>query len=250
MLDRFASGAAVQKRWITLALLLLAARAQAQSLDLPVIREGDSWTYQSTVEDRGGWRRTQTETVVLRAGLDGIELSSKAAGSVMPPSDRLTGRDWSRIRSVDGREMVVNQPLSFPLRVGKSWVVEYSENHPNRQHSREGIRTTYTVAGWEDVDVPGGHFHALKIEASGRWSAELAPSASALAASRLDAQGATTVTQTSGTIPSSVTGRTYKAFWYVPAVKKWVKSVEETYDPNGVRTTRFTDELLSCKLAR
>ncbi len=239
----------VQTSWIALALLLLAAGARAQSLDLPTIREGDSWTYQSTVEDRAGWRRTEAETVVVRASRDEIELSSKPVGSSMPPRDRLTGPDWSRIRSVDGRELVVNRPLSFPLRIGKSWVVEYSEDHPNRQHSSEHVRATYTVVGWQDVDVPGGHFHALKIEASGQWSAVMAPAASAFAASRVDPQGATAVTTTTRTIPSRATGRIYKAFWYVPAVKKWVKLVEEVYDPNGVRTVRDTDELLSCRLA-
>ena len=45
-----------------------------------------------------------------------------------------------------------------------------------------------------------------------------------------------------------VEGRTYKAFWYVPSQRRWVKSVEEYYSSNGVRSERYTTELESSKL--
>jgi hypothetical protein len=45
-----------------------------------------------------------------------------------------------------------------------------------------------------------------------------------------------------------VSGRTYKAFWYVPEVRRWVKSVEEYYGSGGVRNERYTAELESFKL--
>jgi hypothetical protein len=45
------------------------------------------------------------------------------------------------------------------------------------------------------------------------------------------------------------TGRLYKAFWYVPEIGRWVKSDEEYYGSNGVRTQRFTSELESFKHA-
>ena len=52
----------------------------------------------------------------------------------MPPKELLAGADASRSlsRSVNGRQTVVNRPLAFPLNIGKSWIVEYSEDHPNR----------------------------------------------------------------------------------------------------------------------
>ena len=62
-------------------------------------------------------------------------------------------------------------------------------------------------------------------------------------------QGATTVTQTGKTSATTLTGRTYKAFWYVPAVKRWVKSVEQYYDPNGIRYERSGDELEGFKVS-
>jgi hypothetical protein len=61
----------------------------------------------------------------------------------------------------------------------------------------------------------------------------------------VDAQGSTTLVQTNRVIPGTSSGRTYKAFWYVPSVKKWVKAVEEYYSSNGIRSSRITSELVS-----
>jgi hypothetical protein len=235
--------------WLALAGVVLTAQAEAQSVGAPRISENDSWTYQHTVENKAGWHQVHVETTVLRAGATSIEISSKQVGSTMPPSEQLTGPDWIRFRSVNGHETVVNKPLSFPLSTGKSWEIEYTEDHPNRQHTSEHTQTNYKVTGWEDVTVPAGTFHAIKIEADGQWSAAIAPAVGAVSGSRVDAQGATTVVQTGRTIPATISGRTYKAFWYVPAVKKWVKVVEEYYDPNGTRNERFMDELESYKVS-
>lgn len=235
--------------WLAVAGVLLAAGAQAQTVAAPALRANDTWTYQTTVENRSGWHQTRIESTVLRAGPGVIALSNRPAGSTMPPTEQLIDADWSRFRSVNGHETVVNRPLAFPLSIGKTWEVEYTEDHPNRQHSSEHFRSVYKVTGWEDATVPAGTFHALKIEADGDWSAALAPAVAAVAGTRLDAQGATTVMQSNRITPKTISGRTYKAFWYVPVVRKWVKSVEEYYDANGMRNERYTDELESYKVA-
>jgi hypothetical protein len=46
----------------------------------------------------------------------------------------------------------------------------------------------------------------------------------------------------------TASGRTYKAFWYVPEVRRWVKSVEEYYASSGVRNEKYTGELESFNL--
>jgi len=229
--------------------VFLAAAAQAQPVGAPKVSANDTWTYQETTENRTGWHQTHIESTVLRAGPASIALSNKPVGSIMPPSEQLTGADWSRFRGVNGHETVVNRPRSFPLNIGKTWDVEYTEDHPNRQHSSEHMRTAYKVSGWEDVTVPAGTFHAVKIEADGEWSAAIAPAVAGASGTRVDAQGTTTVVQTGKIAPRTISGRTYKAFWYVPAVKKWVKSVEEYYDANGVRNERNADELESYKVS-
>lgn len=234
---------------LVLIAVVFAGHAKAETVGAPRIMANDTWTYQDTVEDKAGWHQTRDETTVVRDGPSAIVVSTKQAGSTMPPREQLTGLDWSRSRSVNGHETTVNRPLSFPMSIGKTWTVDYSEDHPNRQHSNEHFKSVYKVVGWEDVTVPAGTFHALKIEADGNWTAVTAPAVSAVAGSRVDAQGATTVMQTGRSIATTAAGRTYKAFWYVPAVKKWVKSVEEYYDSNGVRYQRFTGELQAFQVA-
>ena len=55
-----------------------------------------------------------------------------------------------------------------------------------------------------------------------------------------NANGSTIVMQSHNNGTAEGTGKTYMAFWYVPAVGRWVKSVEEFYDANGcaMRATR------------
>ncbi len=215
----------------------------------PKLQPNDTWTYQDTVEKRvGGWHQTHVETTLVRAGPKIIVVTSKQVGSTMPPLERMAGADWSRSRSVNGLQTIVNPPLSFPLADGKSWTVDYMEADPNRLHSSEHIKVTYTVAGAEDVTVPAGTFRAIKIEADGEWTAAMAAAQSNLSGTRTDATGATMVTQTNRVKPATFSGRLYKAFWYVPSVKKWAKSVEEYFDANGARNERVLEELESYKV--
>jgi len=239
----------VRAIWLLLGGVAVAATARAETLGPPRISPNDTWTYQSTVEGKTGWHQTHVEATVEHAGAGGIATSQKQVGSTMPPTEHLAGADWSRSRNLGGHETVVNRPMAFPLSVGKTWEVEYTEANPNRQHTSEHIRTNYKVVGWEDVTVPAGNFHALKIEADGTWSAAIAPALTAGAGARVDAEGSTTVTQTHRIRAGVVSGRLYKAFWYVPTVKRWVKSVEEYYDSNDTRTSRFAEELESYKVA-
>ena len=239
----------MRRVWYFLAGISLVSQAHAQTVKIPVIVPNDTWTYQNTTETRVGWNQTDIETTVTRAGPDEIAVDTRRVGSTMPARESLSGRDWDRFRSVNGQETVVNKPLSFPLTIGKSWTIDYLEKHPNRQHDSERFRSVFTVTSWEDVTVPAGTFHAIKIEAEGTWWAVSAPATSAVSASRIYAQGATTLIQAGHSGATSGSGRTYKSFWYVPGVKKWVKSVEEYYDAGGVRTARYSEELKSYKVS-
>jgi hypothetical protein len=149
-----------------------------------------------------------------------------------------------------GKETVVHRPFTFPMSVGKTWDLEFTEDHPNnKNHKSETRKLKYRVVGWEDVEVPAGKFKALKIEAEGSWSGEIAPRTTASIANQAGAQGTTAVAQTVNVREETVTGRLYQAYWYAPDVKREVKSVEENYDTNGIRSARFTNELESYKVA-
>lgn len=224
--------------------------AHAQSVDAPTFSVGDSWVYTNTTETgTQGWVRKDETITVERVGSDGLLIAAKQEGSTQPPVERLVGLDWSRSRDVNGKQQVVNRPLVFPLSQGKKWRVEYTEANPNRQHTSESFRSEYVVIGWEDVQVPAGTFKALKIESQGEWTALVAPSVSTDTHAQVASGAMATVSQSQITTPRTVSGKLYKAFWYVPSEKRFVKAVEEYYDSKGVRSQRYTEELNSSKLS-
>ncbi|MBK1821568.1 hypothetical protein [Burkholderia orbicola] len=238
----------------TLATLLLCAVAPgialAQSIAAPALKPGDTWTYVDTVEiGPNGWRQTRDEITVQRTTPGHIYVESRQSGATQAPHEMIVDADWSRARSINGTETVVNRPLAFPLTIGKTWTIQYSESHPNPQHASEAYDTHYKVVGHETVTVTGGKFDAIKIEAEGSWKAQSAPGQSITSGVSRNAGGSTIVVQSRNNGTAEGTGKTYKAFWYVPAVGRWVKSVEEYYDTNGMRTARYSDELASYKRA-
>lgn len=224
--------------------ILLSASAAAQTVQAPSVESGDTWTYRATVE-RGptGWSQTHDEVAVTRVTHSTIFFDTKVSGSTQPPKEIFLGADWSRSRDVNGKETLVNRPFAFPLSPGKTWDLTYTEQHPNRAHQSETFSDTYTVVGWESVQVPAGTYRALKIEAEGHWQAQLAPAQTVRQGAQVTGSDTTMVTQVQKTTPRAVTGRMYKAFWYAPEVKRWVKSVEEYYSSAGVRNERYTQEL-------
>lgn len=240
----------LRKILLTALAVSVAAAAWGQNLNSPSVKAGDTWTYKITTEKgSSGWNQTHDETTVSRVTPSTIYYSVKTSGSNQPEKELFAGVDWSRARDIEGKETVVNRPLSFPLNTGKAWEVRYAEPHPNKMFRSEEWDNKYTVIGYETVEVPAGKFNALKIEAEGRWTAELEPAQSVVQGAQVTAEGTSMTTQVQKTTDKTVSGRTYKAFWYVPEARRWVKSVEEYYGSGGVRNERYTGELESFKLA-
>lgn len=233
-----------------LAALALCGAAQAQAPERPAIKAGDTWTYRNTKETApSGWTQTRDDYIVTRATATSIYFTVRAAGSTQAPQDLVFGADWSRVRNVNGKETTVNQPLAFPLATGKTWTIEYHEDHPNKAHRFEEVKNVYTVVGSEKVTVPAGTFDAIKIEAEGHWRAEMEPTSTVVQGAQTTAAGTSMQTEARKVVAEPAEGRTYKAVWYVPAQRRWVKSVEEYYNGNGVRNERYTSELEASKLA-
>jgi len=223
--------------------------AHAQSVDAPQFKAGDSWVVADTMEQgTQGWARKNEVVTIERVQGNGMLVEENQEGSTQAPTEKLVGVDWSRSRDVNGTQTVVNRPLAFPMKPGKKWTIEYTELNPNQRHSSETMHCDYVVTGWEDVQVPAGSFKALKVECDGQWSAMTASAIAGGSHALVNATGVTTVTQSQRVTPRNFSGRLYKAFWYVPSEKRFVKSVEEYYNSNGVRTQRFTEELVSSKL--
>ncbi|MBY8609229.1 hypothetical protein K7N18_30900 [Burkholderia arboris] len=240
-----------KKTFVALSLCaVLPGIALAQSIAAPVLKPGDTWTYISTAEiGPNGWRQTRDQISVQRTTSDHIYVETQQSGTTQAPRELIMDADWSRSRSVNGTETVVNRPLAFPLTVGKTWTIQYSESHPNPRHASEAYETHYKVVGPDTVTVAGGRFDAIKVEAEGTWKAQLAPGQSVTSGVSRNANGSTIVMQSRNSGMAEGTGKTYMAFWYVPAVGRWVKSVEEFYDTNGTRNARYSNELVSFKRA-
>lgn len=241
-----------QSLWLRAALVLASAGAMAQSaVESPPVKVGDTWTYRMTTEKgTNGWTQTRDDIAVSRVTQSTIFFNVKPSGSTQPPRETFAGNDWSRSRDIDGKETVVSRPFQFPMSQGKSWEVTFTETHPNdKNHKSEKIDNKYTVVGWEMVEVPAGKFRALKIEAEGHWQAELAPGQTVTQGAQSNAAGTTLATEVRNVTAGATSGRLYRAYWYVPEIKRWVKSVEEDYSSGGVRNARFTQELESFKPA-
>lgn len=237
-------------RTVVLATMLIAvagAAGAAGTVKAPELAPGDTWTYAEENPSPQGQRTSHTLMTLVRADKDGILVTVQPAGSPGPSSERLMGPDWSRVRSVNGRQTVVNQPLQFPLAPGKTWRVAYTEFAPgDRRHTREGWDMTMRVTGWESVDVPAGTFRALKIEGVGTWTADT-PASVVVARGR--APNGAEIASARRNAGTTVSGRYFKTFWYVPEVHRWVKSEEDYFSSNGVRSGHSTADLEAFTLA-
>jgi hypothetical protein len=217
--------------------------AHAGELDQPHISDRDSWVYHIKITKGGDIKEMDSELSVLRTDGDEILLSTKIVGSPEAPREQMVKADWSRFRSINGVETVVNRPFAFPLTVGKNWRIDYTENNPSPQHLRERMEIPYRVTGWEDVTTRAGSFKALRIEAKGVWRA-LLPQKTLANSSVVQNNGQRMVlTQQAVQGAREAEGKLYKVFWYVPQEKRWVKSLEEMYSSNGELTEREESEL-------
>ena len=87
-----------------------------------MLKPGDTWTYINTVEiGLNGWRQTRDQISVQRTTSEHIYVETQQSGTTQAPRELIVDADWSRSRSVNGTDTVVNRPLAFPLTVGKTW---------------------------------------------------------------------------------------------------------------------------------
>lgn len=229
--------------------VLFITGAEAQDLKLPKFAPEDSWVYHEASQNGGTTQAIDSELSVVRSDDQDLLVSLKAAGSARPPVELMFKPDWAKFRGVNGVETVVSRPLAFPLALGKSWTVNYVENNPNPRHLREAIDIAYKVVGWEDVTTPAGAFKALKIEGKGNWVADTAVRVQTN--SVLAQQGAAVGKSSQNVIqgPQRATGRIYQVVWYVPEVKRWVKSRDETLSSAGQVSESSEDELTAFHIA-
>lgn len=230
--------------------LLFSAMALAQTVGQPVLRHGDSWLFQQTLQTpKDGWKQARFQLEVTRVTPSRVYFSVAQVGVARPPAELMAGLDWSMSKSVNGKETLVSKPLDFPLRAGKDWKFELEEKETlgNDIHKSKSSSLTYQVIGLENIEVPAGKFKAWKIEAEGNWTETKPPEVATSQTTRAGADGAVAVSVAKKIGETTVTGRIYEAVWYAPEVKNYVKYIKERFDPGGVRYFSEIKELVSFK---
>jgi hypothetical protein len=218
--------------------------SQGGELDKPKYTPGDAWIYKFAYKTNGTLAKGQWVISISRNQGDRMVVAYKEVGLAKPPREFLLGGDWSIIHSINGVETVVVRPVAFPLFVGKSWRVEYSESYPAPDHSREQFSMTYKVLGWEKVTTAAGEFKALKIEGIGRWWEDHPARVVNEVIVSSSSPNVSEAKSTTKVVPAKrITGRFYKVSYYAPSVKRAAKSIEENYDANGEIETSLTMEL-------
>jgi hypothetical protein len=215
---------------------------------LPALAPGDTWVFDRAVDRlRGGFAQTRIDLTIDRVDSATMLVGIKPDGAPTGFEDHRLGRDWSQRLIVNGQEEIINGPFAFPMKIVESWTEDHVDPQTYGLQTLARFHSTFTVVGWESVTVPAGTFRALKIEKTGTLEATVSAPASAASAAVATPNGAATMARTERARVSVNHFTTYGAFYYVPDVKYYVKSIEEQYDSRSVRVRRDTDVLVSFK---
>lgn len=185
---------------------------EGKPIPIPNVKAGDKWTYKVIYS---GGREGVYETRVQSVGegvISGLVVN-KATGDEI---DMEWTSEWNT-RFNPYYRMVWDRPscnFKFPLVIGSNWHCTSSIVARENEARRDPTERTLKVMGWESVVVPAGTFRALKLEQNGE-------------------------TRTARGIVNSVGW-----IWYVPEVKREVKSTTETRIPSGRVVGSTSQELL------
>ncbi len=162
----------------------------------PEVKVDDRWVYRHTD------RRMKPPTLIYEIRVTFVD--ARAIQSVIEregsreESDATWTSEWNAAVLPDEGVVEVEKGIfQFPLSPGQRYRAAWDMRRPRAGAFHVRHERTVTVAGWEDVEVPAGRFRALKLQADGNFR-------------RFDK-------------PASDEAR--DTYWYVPAVKRWVKHV-------------------------
>jgi hypothetical protein len=182
---------------LMLSLLAVHCQGVAQSesrVVKPEIRKGDRWTYRSVNLPGPGTHEIENQ-VTFSDGKSILVVSSFKGGD--REIDTSWTAEWNAVKPLGE---IVFRPDSgvfrFPLRVGDRYDVSYELLRPQRSEVDSTTTGTVAIVGWEEVEVPAGRFRALRLEMD-------------------------TLVRPTGRPKGFQRKLTY---WYVPDVRRWVKS--------------------------
>ena len=172
------------------------ASAAAQDAVKPAVKVDDRWVYRRTDP------RAKPPTIVYELRVSFVD--ARTIHTVIErqggqrDSDATWTPEWNNVVSGDGTVFAQGKGLlQFPLSAGREYPAAWENQRPRTGAFHVKHERKVKVVGWEEVEVPAGKFRALKLQAEGSYR-------------RLDK-------------PNS--GWARNTYWYVPEVKRWVKSV-------------------------
>jgi hypothetical protein len=214
----------------------------------PAFKTGDAWVFEKTTEKgQGGFSTERYDLLLERLDGDTMVIGAKPDGAPTGYKDRIVGTDWSRRLVVNGQETVTNRPFVFPMNVGQTCTVDGSDSTRRGNLLSAHVHKTCSVTGWEDVAVPAGTFHALKIVCKGVEELQVEVPAQAVGGVVAGSGGSTSVAHAQKGGRGTVTHVIYGEIYYAPETRDYVKAVDETYNSDDVRLGRVTDVLASFK---
>ena len=238
-----------KRHWLPFAALsAMAAPLLAQgdtAVSSPTYTPGDAWVSEDVIEKgQTGFSKNQINIVVEGIDSATMTVGIKTEGAPTGFEDHRIGTDWSQRRLVDGVETITTRPLQFPLHIGQSWSIDFTDHTRRGNLLADHVKRSYKVVGWEDVTVPAGHFHALKIAISGVDDLTISVPSNAGSAVVASPAGSTSIAHTAPGGIVQVARVMNEQFYYVPEIRNFAKSVEEQYNVDDVRISRQTRQLI------
>jgi len=225
------------------------ASNKSATIQQPALKAGDSWVFEEADETgQSGFSKNLIDITVERADGDTILVGVKRDGAPTGYVDSVMGADWSRRLFLNGKETITNRPFVFPMSIGQSWNADWDDVRHGNVLSGHAHRTC-TAVGWEDVTVPAGAFHAVKVVCKGVDEMTVEVAGQTVAGTVAGSAGVTSVAHAQRGGQAKVTHVTYAESYYVPELRNYVKAVDEKYNATNVRLARTTSVLVSLKPA-
>ena len=150
--------------WGELLVLLFSTMVFAQeNIEAPIWNIGDKWFFTlGNIEVAAA----DPKTFTLNFSDDACKFQKQSFKAIIFEKTTL-----NRIGGIEGGQqkkykLGLRRMFDFPLNMGKQWKDEYSGRRLVGVHPDlfESYTETFTVLGWEDLEVRAGKFRAIKLE--------------------------------------------------------------------------------------
>lgn len=129
---------------VVVAAVVTVAATASEPVAAPAFKTGDRWVFDQTIErDTQGFNQQRLDMKITRTGTETMIVGIKRDGSPAAYEDHLIGADWSLRRGIDGQHAATARPFSFPMKVGQTWTIDYTDPVVRGAQTSNHVRRTY-----------------------------------------------------------------------------------------------------------